>query len=95
MVVNDRQTLLDVALQVCGSAEGVIDLALLNNLQLSVNLDMDKELNTLVAVYDKQICDYYAVNSIMPCTTIGISPDAPLLPTGINFMGIEIDFVVS
>ena len=93
IIVKSGQWLGDVALRECGDFESVVDLAILNDISITDNVS-GKILEN-IAVADRKIVKHYLDNNLQPATAVGMSPDAPLLPTGINFMGIEVDFVVS
>ena len=67
MIVNDRQTMLDVALATCGSAEAIYAIALANGKSVSDILAVGEELQD-VAVLDGDIVGYLQANKIVPCT---------------------------
>lgn len=90
--VKDRQTLSDVSLICQGSIESLLDLAFRNQKSITDDLTIGEEVMLDgVAVADKQVLQQYNWHSICPAT--GITGD--LLLEGINFWGIEIDFVVT
>lgn len=90
----DRQSVLDVALQTSGGVEAAFALAAKNDISISEAIAPDTELETVGAA-NKIILGRYEAQRIRPATEI--SPeDMELVPYGgINFMGIEIDFIVS
>jgi hypothetical protein len=61
------QTLLDVAIQYCGSAEAVFEIAVLNDIQLT---DMERMKLKMPAAYNTKIVDYYRNNNISPATEL-------------------------
>ncbi len=91
MIVSNSQSLLDIALQHTGSAETALDIALANGISLSDNLEPGATLTLPDTQGNKAMAQYYTVNNIMPATGV----DDALELGGINYMGIEIDFVVS
>ena len=89
--VLDRQNIFDLAVQTTGNASTAFDLALLNDLSLTDNLDTGQEL-VLIDKENKAVADYYDAKQLKPAT--GITEEQARIG-GINFMGIEIDFIVS
>lgn len=94
VVVKDRQTLLDIAIQTGGSVETVVALAEANGLGVTDDLTDGQELVTVSPVEPK-IVTTYAIEGIEPATAIDKEVSVALLPDGIGYMGIEIDFRVS
>lgn len=92
VTVQDGQSLVDIALQVYGSAEGTFILARNNGLAISDPVEPGQ-----ILTYDEQktadrkVVAYYAEHGISPATTI--SEDD--IRGGIGYMGIGIDFRVS
>lgn len=89
----DRQSLIDIAIQTGGGMEAAIELARKNDLPVSEELTRDVVLTGTVV--DKIVLSRYEARNVRPATEI--SPeDKELVPYGgINYMGIEIDFIVS
>ena len=71
-VVVAGQNLQDVAIQVTGSVEGLIDLLALNGLDLADSLTAGQELE-IPAVVDADMLDYIKSNSVVIAT--GQAPD--------------------
>ena len=89
-----KQTLLDLALQTSGTAETALELALMNSLSLSDELESGDEITLPDLPKNRQMVKYYNVNGILPAT--GLKPEfSGIVNGGINYMGIEIDFIVS
>lgn len=65
--VKDRQTVMDVALQYCGSAEAAFEICFLNDFSLSFKIEPGTFLKVPEATNQK-IVDYYRVNKIEPAT---------------------------
>lgn len=84
--VKDRQSLLDMAVQTAGSMEAAFGLAAANGVSLTDTLTDGQVLDTVRR---------YSVQGIQPATALSEEEMAALAQEGINFMGIEIDFVVS
>ena len=92
--VKDRQNLLDMAVQIAGSMEAAFDLAVANGVSLTDTLDDGQILDT-VAAENADTVRRYSVQGIQPATALDENDIVALAQGGINFMGIEIDFIVS
>ena len=91
MIVLEGQSLLDIAIQCCGSAEAAYDIALLNNISITDDLAAGREL-TIPASVNASVVTYYTQKGIRPATSL---TDTDTVFGGIDYMGIEIDFIVS
>ena len=91
--VLNGQSLFDIAIQSAGSIEAVFDIALANGISITDDLEPGTVL-VVPAVLNRQVAEYYRVNGIQPATGITVS-DAPALQEGVEFWGIEYDFIVS
>jgi len=92
--VQDRQSIVDVAIQTSGDVSAALDVAIANDKNITDDLEGGDELDT-VAVSDKNIVSRYAEKNIVPATAIS-DEDADNAPFGgIGYMGIELDFMVS
>lgn len=67
MKVLEGQTIFDVAIQECGSAEAGYDLAMLNGISVTDDLTAGQELLVPEAT-NKQIKAYYSQKNIKPAT---------------------------
>ena len=95
MRVLEGQSLFDIAIQSCGSAEAAFDLAVLNGVSLTDEVSTGVEL-VVPGVINKNIASYYANKMLFPAT--GFAEFGGVLPEtqqGIGFWAIDIDFVVS
>ncbi len=89
-----KQTLLDLALQTGGTAESAMELALINSRSLSDELEAGDEITLPDTPQNRRMVKYYDINGILPAT--GLKPEfSGIVNGGINYMGIEIDFIVS
>lgn len=90
----DRQSVIDVAIQTSGSVEAAFALSAKNDISISEAIAPGMELET-VEPADKLVLSRHEARQVQPATEV--SPrDLELVPYGgINFMGIEIDFIVS
>lgn len=89
-----KQTLLDLALQTSGTAESAMELALINSRSLSDELEAGDEITLPDTPQNRRMVKYYNINGILPAT--GLKPEfSGIVNGGINYMGIEIDFIVS
>lgn len=93
--VKNGQSLFDIALQMCGSAESAFELALMNGLALSDEL-VNGQVLEVPAVAEKQIVQQYAVDNVFPATAITADQyNETIEGEGIGFWGIEFDFIIS
>jgi hypothetical protein len=90
--ISEGQSVLDVAVQKCGAAEAALALAIRNEVSITEELSIGKEI-VLSEVVNKNIAAYYANKNLSPAT--GITTNGELLDEGIEFWAIEYDFVVS
>ena len=67
MKVLQGQTLIDIAIQELGSAEGAYDLAVLNGISVTDELIPGQELQ-LPVINNKSVAAYYANKAIKPAT---------------------------
>ncbi|MOA43351.1 hypothetical protein D3C78_1654920 [compost metagenome] len=92
MVVQQGQCLIDIAIQHCGDASAAFAIAALNG--LSVTDDVLPGVDLLIPeILDKGMTDYFLKNGFVPATG-SVKPENYTL-SGIDYMGIEIDFIVS
>lgn len=89
--VLDKQSLLDIALQECGDITAVFELADLNGVVITDDLQTGRGLVMPPVAVNRQVVSYYDAHGIRPAT--GIAGD--FVPDGVEFWGIEIDFMVS
>lgn len=95
MNIGSRQSLLDMALQHCGSLEAAFDMAELNGLNLTDDLETGIDI-AIPNAYNTKVVQHYTVNSIQPATAITAAEINSVLAVGegIEFWGIEYDFIV-
>lgn len=91
--VKDRQSLLDIAVQTSGSTEAAFELSKANDTSVTETLPDGRILES-VAVVNRETARRYKCLCIEPATALS-EKDMTLVQEGINFMGIEIDFIVS
>lgn len=89
VIVKDRQTLLDIAIQESGSIEAVFELAMNNGLSITELLSAGTVLNK-VPVVVPEVVNYYAINELLPA-----SADETGILGGIGYWRIGYDFIVS
>lgn len=89
-----RQSVLDLAVQESGSVEQTFLLATRNDISITEVLAIGSHL-ACVDVADGVVVNRYVVKGVKPATEI--SPEEMVIAPygGINYMGIEIDFIVS
>ena len=88
------QTLLDVAVVTAGSVEAVVALAVANGMSVTDTLENGQELE-LVEPVRRDVVRRFAVSGMEPATEISPEEASVLLPGGIGFMAVQVDFVVS
>lgn len=93
--IHSRQSLLDIAIQECGSFEAAYELAERNGLAVTDDLETGAVLEFIREdVTKKQVVAHFAARRVKPATAAS-EEDTSLAPCGgIGFMGIEIDFIV-
>lgn len=90
MIVQDNQSVLDLALMAGGTIECMFELAEENNLSVSQKVVPGREITSEAVVTKEQdILDYYTNNNIAPATV-----KATELYKGIGNMIIGKDFIV-
>jgi hypothetical protein len=92
--VKDRQSLADMAIQTAGSMEAAFRLASANDVSLTDTLQ-DGQVLDAVEVESTETVRRYSAQNIEPATALSEEELSALAQEGINFMGIEIDFIVS
>ena len=93
--VLNGQSLLDIAVQECGDAESAFSLAMLNGKSLSDELTNGEVLN-LSEQTDKRTVAQYRADSVFPATAVTAEQYSETLEgEGVEFWGIEFDFIVS
>lgn len=93
--VYERQSMLDVAVQHLGGVESVFDLALSNGLSITDDLNPNDSLIGCESVASLDIVEYFSNRGVVPFTA-PTAYDLEHHPVGgINFMGVESDFIVS
>lgn len=95
--VNDRQTLLDLALATGGTLEVALELARTNALSLTDRLADGQllEVPEPTASANRRTVELYAAHSVAPATEPDTAEIAACPYGGIGLMGVEIDFEVS
>ena len=68
VIVAQRQSLADLAIQVYGDVRGVTDIAKANNLSITADIDAGTELECPDVVYDPYLQDYARKNKINPAS---------------------------
>ncbi|MCM1302102.1 MAG: hypothetical protein NC250_01210 [Alistipes senegalensis] len=94
--IHNKQSLLDMAVQECGSFEAAFALSERNGIALTDDLSAGQELEIVPEdVGNKRIVAALAAQDVQPATAISAEDLACVPYGGIGFMGIEIDFIVS
>jgi hypothetical protein len=82
------QSLFDIAIQDCGTIEAIFGLSTKNGLSITEALNPGQTVERS-EMLQLEIYDYYRVRGLHPAT------GSIVLPGGIGYMGIQIDFIVS
>ena len=91
--VEDRQSLLDVAIRTSGNLEALINLAEVNDSNPTDELAIGKELVTVKAIDTRHVRNYEEFGT-SPATSLS-DEDLLLTNEGINYWAVDIDFVIS
>jgi len=96
IIIAHNQSLLDVAVQYCGSAEAAFFIALENSLSLTSDLQAGQKLTIpqTTPCDNRDIATYYGNNGIMPSTAVAKDFIETLANPGIGEMIIESTFIV-
>ncbi len=73
VVIQNGQTLFDIALQYCGDISAAYDIAVINDIEITSNLVVGEEIN-IPDVINKNVVNYYQQNEIKPSTAIMFNP---------------------
>lgn len=90
---KDRQSLLDMQLIASGTLEGIMEVCRTNGLALTDELSDGQEL-TFGEAGELRTARIYSFRGISPATAIQPEEEV-LMPSGIGYMAIQIDFIVS
>lgn len=96
ITVLHNQSLLDVAIRHCGTAEAVVDIAILNNISITADLIPGQLITLPVKDYGfQEVVNFFSVNKVDPATALSEN-DISLLEgqSGIDFWIIETNFIV-
>ncbi len=95
-IVRQGQNLLDLAIQATGDAGTALDIALTNGLCLTDDLQVGQPIDiedTLIG--NENIRELYRTKGIHPATGITTADTAEASYEGIEYWGIEYDFVIN
>lgn len=87
------QTLLDIAIVTAGGLEALVDMAAANGIAVTDDLAAGQEI-ALAEVRRRSVVQQFAAGSSQPATAM-IEEEEQLLPGGIGYMAVGVDFVVS
>lgn len=96
--VLDSQSLWDIAIRESGDISGVWEIAEKQDIGLTEELTAGEELEIPPEMKNRKIARFYDLYGIYPATGITIesmSGEGALLLEGIEFWGIEYDFIIS
>lgn len=97
ITVKDRQSLLDMAVKNGGSVETALAIAEANGISITDELEDGQvlEIPETMASADSRTAGKYNVLGLEPATELSADEMAACPSGGINYMGIEVDFIVS
>lgn len=90
IIVKDRQSLIDIAIQYAGAPEAVFDFCLLNNVSPSEDLETGAGIIMIGEVMNGKIAFEFEKENMIPATKDSLQ----MLPGGIGYMQIGTDFKV-
>lgn len=95
--VKKGQSVIDLAMQETGIADNALALALQNDMSLTDDPVSDERFDVSVDALDMDTNTviYYSERSLYPATGLSTTDVTTAPYGGINFMGIETDFIVS
>lgn len=93
IISKQGQWLGDIAVREAGSFEAVVWMAANDDIPITGEMSVGSLVSAPTPI-DKRTMNYYNTNKIYPATALGAG-GALLVREGINYMGIEIDFIVS
>lgn len=95
-VIKNGQNLLDIAIQATGDAAEALTIALANGLCLTDDLEVGQEVDVPDEITgNANVKTYYRDRRLNPATAATDDDTAILAFEGIEFWGIEYDFIVS
>lgn len=92
-IVLEGQSLFDIAVQQAGSVEAAFALAVANNVSISAEVPAGTKLVN-VPIVNTRMAEYFKLKNLKPATYTSNSESEVKL-TGIGFMAIGKDFIVS
>ena len=94
-VVQQGQSILDVALQQCGSIEAIFEMAALNSISVTDDLLAGNSL-VMPEAKDGKVVSYYSINRVTPATAVTANDLMhTIADEGIEFWAIGGEFIVS
>ena len=94
VLVRSGQNLLDIALQTAGALEAAFLISTTAGVSLTDTLT-DGEKLPIVKEHRHEVVTNYKADAVFPATALTEEDYTTLAQEGIEFMGIEIDFIVS
>jgi phage tail protein X len=95
IAVEAGQNIFDIALQMYGNIEGIIDIARDNGKDMTSELTPGELIVGSDEAIDILVRDFYAGRGILPATGLTSEESAVLKPEGIGYWAIDYDFIVS
>lgn len=94
VLVRSGQSLLDIALQTAGALEAAFLISVSSGVPLTDTLT-DGEKLPIVKEHRREVVTSYKADAVFPATALTEEDYTTLAQEGIEFMGIEIDFIIS
>lgn len=93
--VLNGQSLLDIAVQLYGSADMAVDIAEVNSMRPEDQLTAGSVIRLPdISAYDRRTVSVFAIAKNKPASDLTAYNSEPM-PGGIEYMGIEYNFIVS
>lgn len=94
ITVKGGQTLADISVTRMGSLEALMQLALANDMAVTEQLTAGQQLESVDVVRSEVVREFAMAHS-QPATEIENTDGQQVLPGGIGYMAVEVDFIVS
>lgn len=95
VIVTTNQSLLDIAIQECGTIDALLELALLNGLSITDVLEVGTKLQTGTNIKNIDLLSFFDTNGLWVATALTAEDLFNAAPEGIDYMIIGTDFIVA
>jgi hypothetical protein len=96
VIVKDKQTWFDIAVLTNGNAQAAMAIAYLNDRSITDDLVSGEIIKVFpTTFFDNKVVNELAARKAIPASALSKTAQAELLPEGIGFWTIGVDFIVS